>query len=84
MGDPVAPQEQQLREDRIDDAPPVVIPLSMTIEGFGRVADAVAALTNNTCRWPLGDPRDSDFRFCGRPGADFSAKKPYCPDHMRA
>ena len=22
-------------------------------------------LDNHTCRWPLGDPRDEDFCFCG-------------------
>ncbi len=35
-------------------------------------------LTHNTCRWPIGDPKHEDFRFCGKqvyPG------KPYCLDH---
>lgn len=35
-------------------------------------------LNHNTCRWPIGDPKHEDFRFCGRqvyPG------KPYCLDH---
>ncbi len=30
------------------------------------------------CRWPIGDPRDAGFHFCGKkaiPG------KPYCPEH---
>lgn len=30
------------------------------------------------CRWPIGDPRDPGFHFCGKkalPG------KPYCPEH---
>ncbi len=32
----------------------------------------------NCCRWPIGDPRDPGFHFCGKkalPG------KPYCPEH---
>jgi GcrA cell cycle regulator len=35
-------------------------------------------LTERMCKWPIGDPRDADFTFCGRgirPGT------PYCPDH---
>lgn len=35
-------------------------------------------LTKNTCRWPLGDPRRSDFRFCGCPPRKGS---PYCTEH---
>lgn len=35
-------------------------------------------LTSNTCRWPLGDPRRSDFRFCGCPVRKGS---PYCSEH---
>ena len=35
-------------------------------------------LTERMCRWPIGDPRDPNFRFCGRlalPG------QPYCAEH---
>jgi len=35
-------------------------------------------LTERMCRWPIGDPRDPGFRFCGSlalPGL------PYCSDH---
>jgi GcrA cell cycle regulator len=35
-------------------------------------------LSAQTCRWPIGDPKHEDFRFCGRPVA---AGKPYCADH---
>ena len=35
-------------------------------------------LTEATCRWPIGDPKHEDFRFCGKPVA---ASKPYCGDH---
>jgi len=39
---------------------------------------ALLDLTERMCKWPIGDPRDDDFTFCGlpiRPGT------PYCPDH---
>ena len=31
-----------------------------------------------TCLWPIGDPSDKDFHFCGEPVAE---GKPYCTDH---
>jgi GcrA cell cycle regulator len=33
------------------------------------------------CRWPFGDPGDSDFGFCG---ADKASGFSYCPGHVRA
>jgi len=30
------------------------------------------------CLWPIGDPRQVDFHFCGAPAVE---GKPYCPDH---
>lgn len=41
--------------------------------------DAVEALEPGDCRWPIGDPRRSDFHFCCRqrvPGL------PYCESHQ--
>jgi GcrA cell cycle regulator len=32
------------------------------------------------CRWPYGDPRDKDFRFCGGRQLD---GRPYCGVHCR-
>jgi hypothetical protein len=32
-----------------------------------------------TCQWPLGDPRDRTFRFCG--SAEVIDGRPYCPEH---
>lgn len=41
---------------------------------------ALQDLTDETCRWPIGDPCEPDFHFCG--GAAKS-KEPYCSGHMR-
>jgi len=35
-------------------------------------------LESHHCRFPLGDPRSSDFGFCGRPS---EPGKAYCADH---
>ena len=32
----------------------------------------------NTCRWPIGDPTDPDFHFCGE---NTVIGKPYCAKH---
>jgi GcrA cell cycle regulator len=40
----------------------------------------VTTLEPRDCRWPLGDPRQADFYFCGEqqvPG------QPYCSKHLR-
>jgi GcrA cell cycle regulator len=38
------------------------------------------ALNEQTCKWPIGDPMNSDFHFCGR---DSLEGKPYCDFHSR-
>jgi len=37
-------------------------------------------LTEDTCRWPIGDPGSSDFYFCGGPAI---TSLPYCAYHSR-
>lgn len=37
-------------------------------------------LSENTCRWPVGDPLLSDFHFCG---ADSGDAGPYCAFHSK-
>ncbi len=46
----------------------------------GRKRIPLADLKPGTCRWPMGDPRDKDFGFCGckaLPGL------PYCLEHAQ-
>ncbi len=41
---------------------------------------SLADLKEKMCRWPIGDPRDDNFKFCGCrsvPGI------PYCKDHAQ-
>lgn len=55
---------------------------------------SILELTDGNCHWPLGDPRNLDFEFCGRPAALKSAFRrggrsrndndvfaPYCLGH---
>jgi GcrA cell cycle regulator len=35
-------------------------------------------LDNHTCRWPMGDPKDEDFCFCGK---RIKTGQTYCEEH---
>jgi GcrA cell cycle regulator len=41
---------------------------------------AMTKVGERHCRWPVGDPRSPDFRFCGCPAHE---GLPYCTDHAR-
>jgi len=44
------------------------------------------ALTNTTCRWPIGDPREEGFGFCGHAivdGKSIHDRESYCARHKR-
>ena len=41
----------------------------------------VMGLTNFTCRYPIGDPTDADFSFCGRTCNNI--ENPYCVQHQK-
>ena len=39
---------------------------------------SIADIKPPHCRWPIGDPRDPDFAYCGR---ERDGDKPYCAHH---
>ncbi len=41
---------------------------------------SVLTLNDRMCKFPIGDPPDADFAFCGR---DANGTGPYCADHAR-
>jgi len=52
----------------------------MTIPNRHNKPKMLVDLESHDCRWPLGDPREPDFRFCAAlqlPGY------PYCEHHCR-
>ena len=36
-------------------------------------------LTERMCRWPIGDPKNSDFHFCGQA---IEISRTYCQEHL--
>jgi GcrA cell cycle regulator len=41
---------------------------------------SIQTLLENHCRWPIGDPQEADFHFCGK---DKVTGLPYCEFHSR-
>lgn len=50
----------------------VVVPISLHA--------TILTLTEQTCKWPIGDPSTEDFHFCGQRS---SSGIPYCEYHSR-
>ncbi len=48
------------------------------IEKMARRLDLLS-LTERTCKWPIGDPTEESFHFCGLPSV---TGKPYCEHHV--
>ena len=55
-------------------APPPLEPAPLPSGEFA----TVLTLTNHICKWPIGDPTEQNFRFCGRKS---KASSPYCDAH---
>lgn len=55
---------------RIND---VVVPISAPV--------TIVELRESMCRWPIGDPTQTEFRFCG--ASKNSGVGPYCAHHAR-
>ena len=50
----------------------VVVPISLHA--------TILTLTEQTCKWPIGDPSAEDFHFCG---CRSNSGSPYCEYHAR-
>jgi GcrA cell cycle regulator len=56
---------------------PAIVVIAAPPEGPGLVHD-MRHLGAHACKWPIGDPKDDSFSFCGRP-----AEGRYCGTHER-
>ncbi|WP_395645910.1 GcrA family cell cycle regulator [Terricaulis sp.] len=59
--------------------PSVVIPDLEPLKLEDGKAASVLTLNESMCKFPIGDPTESTFAFCGRS----SHSGPYCADHAR-
>jgi GcrA cell cycle regulator len=60
---------QTLSELEAPEYESVVVPMSLRV--------TIVELKESMCRWPLGDPATSEFRYCG----SHTASGPYCAYH---
>jgi len=80
---PVAPKQREAKAVRQEAAPTSKL-AAVVMHPKAKIDDAPAGgatildLTERMCRWPMGDPRDPSFRFCGRTRAP---GLPYCAEH---
>jgi GcrA cell cycle regulator len=76
---PVAAGNQAFRNLYLGDSEPYVPPAEEIVIPMHE-RKYIQTLTETCCRWPIGDPQQPDFHFCGKskiPGL------PYCEVHAR-
>lgn len=61
------------------DAPAGPSPMPVVARPNGE-RHTIITLKANMCRWPIGDPGDKDFHFCG---CYAPVGQPYCAEHMK-
>ena len=74
---PVVEKKAEPQEKSIDDLGKFFLKqpsVSKEYNGNAKLTD----LDNHTCRWPLGDPKDENFHFCGR---KVRIGQTYCEEH---
>ena len=67
------PAEPKIVENNVEDKN--LLTKTVTVE---ETNIPLVKLDNHTCRWPLGDPRDDDFCFCGK---KVKTGQTYCEEH---
>ncbi len=65
---PIAAKKQAPKETVIEE--PEVLPLRLALRKLN--------WSRSKCAWPSGDPKHTDFNFCGQP---ILTGKPYCAAH---
>ncbi|HET7333635.1 MAG TPA: GcrA family cell cycle regulator [Rhizomicrobium sp.] len=73
---PIAPKTHQMRVHQPE--PPVVEEDPVTLDDGSFVG--VLTINDRMCRWPIGDPSENEFHFCGR---NPKSGSPYCEAHAR-
>jgi GcrA cell cycle regulator len=62
--------------------PPEIVQLAALANATSRADGkliSILELSEKNCRWPVGDPRDGNFGYCGN---DSYGSHPYCAEHV--
>jgi GcrA cell cycle regulator len=85
-----APGAPMAEERPAPASPSVVVPLRPAVPAFRDSAEValppservtIMDLRETSCRWPMGDPSNAEFRFCGAKTG--IGDGPYCVAHAR-
>ncbi|MGH6889575.1 MAG: GcrA family cell cycle regulator [Rhizomicrobium sp.] len=80
-----APRSERIRvavahkHQRVHVPPPPIVEEDPIVLEDGSFA-TVLTISDRMCRWPIGDPSDNEFHFCGR---NPKSGSPYCEAHSR-
>jgi len=72
------PFNPTFKEQRPEAPAPIIPVLTPLVLETGRTA-SVVDLNDAMCKFPIGDPREEGFAFCGRS----ASRGPYCADHAK-
>ena len=78
--EPVVTKEEASKQSTKSVKKIVVTPVNMSCD-HTKKKDSCLKLTeldNHTCRWPIGDPKDDNFCFCGK---NVRSGQTYCEEH---
>ncbi len=69
-----ADTQEKKEQKNISSTPVTTIKTEKKHDGHVHLTD----LDNHTCRWPIGDPKDENFHFCGK---KVKIGQTYCEEH---
>ena len=81
---------EQIEADRVAKGKATMAANKANVLSFVKARDAriasepvtLSQLRDGVCRWPIGDPREASFRFCGSASVETGgAYRPYCAGH---
>ncbi len=73
---PKTPKVEKKAEEKVEVEEKIEISAPAPHHHNGKTS--LTDLDNHTCRWPIGDPKDENFHFCGR---KVRIGQTYCDEH---
>lgn len=73
-----SPEKKPLESEKKDFKENFNFKLDYRHEGAKDGVTRLVDLDNHTCRWPIGDPKDENFHFCGK---KVRIGQTYCEEH---
>lgn len=69
---------EEIKEEKEETSVSQSMPVKNVKKNCGKNTVRLVELDSHTCRWPIGDPRDEDFCFCGK---RVRTGQTYCDEH---